>query len=435
MSDRVRTWVEPTANLLHLSVLILVPLLIAIATWLSNVAAAVSFLLFPPLAAGTYTLFANPEGPYSTGGKFVGGITAGALCGWGAHAFTHWLGLVGDPVSVTAAALAVFLTGAVTWALDLEEPTAFAAALLALVPAEGQAAYVVGIGAASAAIAAAFVVWRDRFYKRRARYLYQTTTRDDHVLVPMRWRSDDPVLARFASSLAGAHKGGRVVLFGMVEEGAPEGDAAQPAEDLEALAGKLEADYGVSAEVVVATGSEPSSDLVLRTARRNRCDLIVVPYEEESQGGLSRFVKRLFDSEIDVVVFRPTSEEQERWERAQVAVRGISDTSHAMVDFALRVTGPDGRVGACTCIDREGERRDSERMLADLLDAFVGRFETHVAHGTVETYLSSVAPRHDVIFIGSSTDRSAASRFISPPTFERLREIRTDLAIVHRGRH
>lgn len=123
--DAFLRWIERTGNLLHLSVLLFVPLLIAVVTWLANATAAVSFLLFPPLASGTYTLFADPEGTYATPSTFVGGMTVGALCGWLALALATLVGLGGGRVSATGAALGVFFTGVCTWALDLEEPAAF----------------------------------------------------------------------------------------------------------------------------------------------------------------------------------------------------------------------------------------------------------------------------------------------------------------------
>ncbi|WP_379777176.1 HPP family protein [Haloarcula pelagica] len=78
----LRRWLENTQNLLHLSVLVIVPLLIALVTWLSNISPIVSFLVYPPLASGTYTLFADPGSRYADPRRFVGGMTAGALSGW-----------------------------------------------------------------------------------------------------------------------------------------------------------------------------------------------------------------------------------------------------------------------------------------------------------------------------------------------------------------
>jgi hypothetical protein len=38
------------------------------------------------------------------------------------------------------------------------------------------------------------------------------------------------------------------------------------------------------------------------------------------------------------------------------------------------------------------------------------------------------------VFVGSSGERSRASRFVSPPTFERLHDVECDVAVVDRGR-
>ncbi|WP_049926198.1 universal stress protein [Halopiger goleimassiliensis] len=458
--DAFVRWLEHTGNLLHLSVLIVVPLLIGAVTWIANVSAAVSFLLFPPLASGTYTLFADPEGRYSTPTKFVGGMTAGACCGWLALELVGAAGLDGAAgVSATGAALGIFFTGAVTWALDLEEPTAFSTALLVLVTGNAQVTYVVGIVVSSSFVAAAFVVWHNRFYQRRARYLYQTTSGDDHVLVPLCGSGDGngsesiagtdagdaQSVVRFAADLAAAHDAGKVVLFDVEDaasgengddETADAGSEDEPgpaARRLESIADEITASYGLPCEVVVAAG-ERSASVALRTAREHNCDLIVTPYAEHERGGLSSFIAGLFDSEIDVIAFRGADGRRE-WHHSLVAVRGAGDTARAMVDFAQRVTGTWQPTSVCTCIDRESQRRTAENTLADLVDAFDGRFETHVVTEPVESYLERVSPQYDVVFVGSSTDRSAASRFVSPPTFERLSDLEADVAIVHRGRH
>ncbi|TMT85457.1 HPP family protein [Haloterrigena sp. H1] len=447
--DAFSRWLERTGNLLHLSVLVFVPLLIAAVTWLANATAAVSFLLFPPLASGTYTLFADPEGTYATPSTFVGGMTAGALCGWLALALVAATGLDGGSVSASGAALSVFFTGLCTWALDLEEPAAFSTALLVLLTGNAQLAYVLGIVVSSTFVALAFVLWRRHFYQQRARYLYGTTTGDDHVLVPM--GDADETVARFAASIAGAHDAGKVVLFDIVDETDAEQDAdatdgqgesisvkraaGDVARQLESLSADLETAYDVSCEAVVAAASAQSAGLVLRTARQQNCDLVVAPYAEHESGGLSSFLKGLFDSEIDVIAFHSNGTRRRRWRNSLVAVRGAGDTARAMVDFAIRVTKPRRSVTVSTCIDDESRRRTAESTLADLVDAFSGRFETHVATASVEIYLTRVAPRYDVCFVGSSTDRSAASRFISPPTFRKLSDLEADVAIVHRGRH
>src|SRR6056297_2741261 len=79
-----RRWAETTDRLVHLSVLVFVPLLIGLVTLLSNAVPQLSFLLFPPLASGSYTPFVNPPGKYADPGQFVAGLTIGAACGLGA---------------------------------------------------------------------------------------------------------------------------------------------------------------------------------------------------------------------------------------------------------------------------------------------------------------------------------------------------------------
>ena len=186
----VRRWIERTSTLVHLSVLVFVPLLVALVTALSNSVGFLSFLLFPPLAAGTYTLFAHPEGRYASPSRFVTGLTLGALCGWAAVAAATALGIANGSgtlsVGAVEAATAVFLAGAVTWALDVEEPAAYSTALLALLVPRGQEGlFVLSVLLASSIVALVFSVWRERFYERRARFLYESTSGDDHVLVPM----------------------------------------------------------------------------------------------------------------------------------------------------------------------------------------------------------------------------------------------------------
>ena len=72
-------------------------------------------------------------------------------------------------------------------------------------------------------------------------------------------------------------------------------------------------------------------------------------------------------------------------------------------------------------------------MLADLVETFDGPLETRVAIEDIQTFLAENANGYDLVIIGSSQDRSSASRFISPPTFERLEEIESDIAIVDRN--
>ncbi|MFD1647349.1 HPP family protein [Haloarchaeobius litoreus] len=463
-----RRWVEHTNNLLHLSVLVFVPLLIALVTYLSNASTALSFLLFPPLASGTYTLFSDPEGKYASPPKFVGGMTAGAVCGFLALELSGVAGINGSGVgfqSVSAldAGLSIFLTGAVTWALDLEEPTAFSTALLTLLTGGSRGEYVLSVVLSSAFVATAFYAWRELFYGRRAEYLYRTTQGDDHVLVPVRGETADET-AMFAAHIAAAHDAGKVVLLDLVSEDeiaeaeaglrrtadeataadtgpadeagdrmteAQEQVAGQAAMRLERLAGRIRTRVGVPCEVVVASEGGNPDGVVLQTADETNCDLVVTPYEER-HGSLSPFVKSLFDSAIDVVAFRSVSA-RSRWRRVLVAVARPGDNAHAMLDFAQRVARATGTVSVCTCIDGESQRRQAESMLVDLVDPFDGTFETRVSRDSIQRFLSANAPSHDLIVVGASTDRTAASRFLAPPTFEKVRDLDCDVAIVHRG--
>jgi hypothetical protein len=104
-----------------------------------------------------------------------------------------------------------------------------------------------------------------------------------------------------------------------------------------------------------------------------------------------------------------------------------------MLDFAQRVSRATGTVSVCTCIDSESHRRRAESMLVNLVEPFDGTFETRVSRGSIQSFLSANAPSHDLVVVGASTDRTAASRFLAPPTFEKLRDVDCDVTIVHRG--
>ena len=484
-----RRWIETTSNLIHLSALLLVPLLMALVTLLSNALVQLSFLLFPPLASGTYSLFADPEGQYADPMAFVAGLTAGATCGWVSlelAALTHGASTGPTAVHPESAALAVMLTGGVTWLLDVEEPSAFATALLVLLVGEAGASpfeYVVGVAVSASVVAVAFSVWRDRFYERRAQYLYASTSGDDHVLVPVR---DDPaapaadasdeakdgagngaergsedgdgeVAAVFGARLAAAHDAGKVVLLDVVDDerratverdllagdGSVDADAVpgvdgdeltrraatDAAERLEGIAARVRTRVGVPCEVVVAAGDP--TDATLRTAAETGCDLIVAPYETD-HGLLSTYVRGLFGGPTDAVALR-NRRGGDRWKRILVAVSRPGDSAHAMIDFAERLAGRTGSVSLCTCIDSEVRRRAAEATLANLAETASGTVETRVARANIEQFLGANADAYDLVIIGSSGDRSAASRFVSPPTFERVQDLECDVAVFDRG--
>jgi len=453
----------------HVSVLVLVPLLVAVVTALSNALGSLSFLLFPPLASGTYTLFVDPEGKYASPVQFVAGLTVGALCGWGALAATRAVGLTADPGSVTVtvfgAAFAVFSVGAATWMLEIEEPAAYATALLGLLVEPGQsAAFTASVFLASSIVAVVFYVWHERIYERRAEILYESTNGDDHVLVPMRGENPDAT-AMLAARLAGAHDAGKVVLLDLVDNdemaererdlladrrprratdggrngaddhGTDDGDADDPvaaaASHLERRAAEIETRVGVPCEVVVAVAGRSPGRTVRQTATAVNCDLVAAPYEER-YGALSPFVRSLFDGRVDVVVHRSRAG-RTRWKRILVTVRRASDVAHSMLDFATRLAGRSGHVDVATCVTSNRERRRAEETLADLVEPFDGEFETRVSTQSVETFLAENAAVADLVVMGASRDRSAASRLVSPPTFERIQDLDADVVVVDRN--
>ncbi|WP_232687200.1 HPP family protein [Halobacterium zhouii] len=464
-AEQLRKWLETTNNLTHLSVLLFVPLLIALVTLLASTLGVVSFLLFPPLASGTYTLFSDPEGRYSDPRKFVGGMTLGALCGWASVEFTAAYVYGVPPAELGAhagaAALSVLLTGIVAWTVDLELPTAFSTALLVLITGAGQLAYVVSVALSTSLVALVFVVWHHEFYSQRARFLYQTTRADDHVIVPMRGdRAAETSM--FGARIAAAHDAGKVVLLDVVDdedvaaverdaisdatrerldqdrtrESEAENEAEQQAADataleLEGQADAIETRIGVPCDVVVAVADGDPADTVLATAEETNSDLVVTPFEANGSG-LSPFVRSLFRSDMDAIAFRSTGG-RTRWKRVMVPVRTASDVAHAMVDYARRLVGQTGSLSVCSCIDVERDRRTTESMLADLTETVDARCETRVSRSSVESFLERNDAHYDVVFLGASTDRSAASRFISRPTFERVRDLETDIAVVHLG--
>jgi len=430
-------WIQHTGNFLHLTVLIAVPLLIGFVTLISNALAELSFLLFPPLASGTYTLFSDPEGRYASPWKFTIGLVVGACCGWAALGLSM-PGLAGmATVSPVSAALSIFLTGAATWLLDVEEPAAFSTALLVLVTDQASPeAYVASVTAFGALVAGVFSVWRSRFYERRAEYLYDTAQGDDHVLVPMR---GDPEAAEatvlFGATLAAAHDAGKVVLLAILDDDATD-DEDEPAatrdaaEHLEETARMVRTQAGVPCEVVVARGA-PVPTTADAAANAN-CDLVVMPYGEQD-GLLSPYVQGVFESRYDAVAFRSTTGRC-RWKRVLVTVSRPGDVAHAMLDFAARLVGRSGSLSVCTCIDSEVERRTAESQLANLAETVDVDVETRVARSDVTAFIGANAAAYDLLVIGSSGDRSRASRLVSPPTFERLRDVDCDVAVVDRGR-
>ncbi|MEF8807752.1 MAG: HPP family protein [Natronomonas sp.] len=445
---------EETNVIVHVSMLVFVPTLVALLTYLSNRLDALSFFVFPPLAAGTYALFSNPESKYASPFRFVAGLTAGALCSWAAILVAVYLVYPTAPpgaieVDAPGAAFAVLLTGALTWALDIEEATAFAVALLGLLVDPGrQAAFVVSVFVSSSIVAVVFSVWRNYFYKQRARYLYRSTKADDRVLVPMRGENPEAT-AMLGARLAAAHDAGKVVLLDIASgDLAEDGDTsdggdgtasdearagaatAAVAAELEALGDRIETNLDVPCQVVVVSEGPTLGETIRQTATETNCDLVAVPYETDGDT-LAPFITGLMDADIDVLVHQ-TYDGRTEWQQVAVPVRRASDTAHAMIDFALRLVGSEGRVSVARSIEDEKQRRSADEMLANLVETANGRIETRVVNAPFGRFLHRIARTNDLVIIGSSRDRSRTSRLISPPTFEQLPDVDTDIAIVDR---
>ncbi|MFC7072590.1 HPP family protein [Halovenus rubra] len=464
----LRRWLEATQNIVHLSILLLVPLLIGLVTAISNALPGLSFLLYPPLAAGAFTLFADPEGRYASVSRFVGGLTVGAVCGW--LAVITASALIYEPapnkINPVGATLAIFLTGLVTWLLDTEEPAAFSTALLTLfvqAQVDRPEIYVLSVAASSALVAGGFDLWRRVLYERRDQYLYEATQGDDHILVPMRGPRAENT-AKLAASLAEAHRAGKVVLLDLVAEewmadaerallaehsttrlpqatgrvdnpdDVPDHEAVAEAVDrLEIQAHEIERSADVPCEVIVAAGGPEPAQTALRAAQRANCDLVATPYEADEEQ-LSQFVRTLFNGEHDVLVHRANSDKT-TWKRVLVPVRGTSDVAHGMVDFAARLAGSTGFVSVanCTGSGTERGRRQAESMLSDLVEPFAGPIETRVATMDIDPFLEHNASEYDLVIMGASRNRSLASRLLTPPTFQRVGDLDTDVMIVDRN--
>lgn len=446
--------------MLHLVVILIVPVLLAFVTWLANVTPIITFLVYPPLASGTYTLFADPEGRYASPKRFAGGMTLGALCGWAALTLSPQL-LVGSTAvsQAGATALSIFLTGLCTWALDLEVPTAFSTALLVLVTDSETVAFVGGIIVSSVLIAGIFYLWYHLFYEHRAEYLFQTVKGDDHVLVPIRHDGDDET-ALFAAYLAAAHDAGKLVLFDAISEeeqgeppvadgrlrkrqrtfdttpesDQPDGVPQDVIDRLTEIEEYVESTMELPCEMVVARGQRDDPQVAIRTARQVNCDLLVSSYGQSTGDvlELSPYVDGLLAGPIDSIGFS-SAQRQTSWSRIIVMVRSRGELANAMLDFAQRLAPRPRTITVCTCIADKNERTSADNMLDDLVSSFDAKFETRLSYSTVPQYLADTSQRYDLAMIGASTDRSKASRIVTPPTVEQLDTVDCDLAIVHSG--
>ncbi len=282
---------------LRVPVVIAVPLVIAGVTVLANASDVVPFLLFPPLAAGTYVLFRRPE--QASPGQFVVGITTGAASGWLAVLVIGGT----DPglrVSPAGTALSLLLTAFVTIIIGVDEPMAFSTALLVLVTGATGAVYFLRVAVTSLLVAGLFVLYRDRVYEPGGRYLHRSR-RGETVLVAL-WDGD--AVAHFGARLAG---NGRVVLLAPAD-----GTPTDVAERTERLAEQLEDRYDVGCEVVVVPAGD-RADRVSTAAVDLGANIVVVPVDSAP---LDQF-ERLTRGTVDVAGLHSPSN-RSRWRRALV---------------------------------------------------------------------------------------------------------------------
>jgi hypothetical protein len=201
------------------------------------------------------------------------------------------------------------------------------------------------------------------------------------------------------------------------------------------LARAVRADCELPVDVSVASGDPVAA--TLRTAAETNCDLVVAAYEETAdESSLSGFVRGLFESPIDAVALR-TDGTRTAWPRVLVLVVRMGDSAHAMVDFAERLAGAGGHVRLTTCVDTESERRRAESRLANLAETTTMGIETGVSRTGVREYVDANADAYDLLMLGSSGDRSPASRLLSPPTAASeattFASLECDVAVVDRS--
>lgn len=414
-----RARLSDSTTLVRVSVLVVVPFVMAIVTWLSNVSDLVAFLLFPPLAAGTYSLIVNPR--EASPRLFVAGITAGALSGWAAVVATGAGTEAGSDivVSPTGAALSVLFAGLTSWLFNLEEPAAFSTALLVLVTGTNEAVYVGGMVASTLIVATAFLLYRDRVYTPGVQYLYHTLDGAHSVVVPIAGATGT-ARAHFAAQLAAGEKSsGRIVLVGAVQEATP-GTSNTP---VETLASTLTADYGVDTDVVV-TRDEPTPADVTTVAQDTVSDLIVAPFDPATPETFLPFLRAPTD-----VIGLKTTPDRRAWQRILVGISGREQTDRTLVELADRI----GTELSLYHYSKPGDRRRGrERLLSDLVDVATATVDTRIGNTPPEQFFQRAAAGYDLVAVGASMDRQTFSRAVAPPRFYTI-EAGCDIAVINRS--
>lgn len=375
----LRRWLSDTSNLTHFSVLVFAPFLVIVLIEL-GVLSHISYLLFPPLAAATFTLFFEPEDIYSELHRVTVGLWIGAFVGW---LMFELIGFGG-----VSAGLAIFFTGIVTWLTGTEHPSAFSTSILAVVLRTDSFVYVVAVIVSTSFVAAVFYLWKTRFFERRSSILYESTWSDDRILVPVDTEAG-PELG-LPARIAGAHENGQLVLVQSVE------DASEEAADrLEELAAGIREEHDLRVEVAVVQSDRPLHADLLEVVDRYDCDSVFLSWQRRQDIDL----QPLFDHRVDVMLLCADGP-VERVHDVLVPVPEDRRLSHVLVDIGLRVT--EGTVCISAMIGSEDDRRPTEQRVLDIIDGFDGSFETRVANtgGSVVDLICRESTEYDLVVMG-----------------------------------
>lgn len=429
----LRNWLQVTDNFLSLSVVLLVPLVIATVTAASNAYAELSFLLFPPLASGAYSLFSNPDERQRSAANFIRGTTTGSLCGYGADLLVGGNSAGIDPV---VAGVAMLFVGIVTWMIRLQSPSAFATALLVLTTTEASAvAYVASVAIGSAIVAGVFVGWYEAIYKRRTKFLYGSLSAADRVAVPAA-SADDPAI-HLGAALATAHDAGQLILVGVIDEPAVDVSDDRAAGDLAgALSVRAETmaeRYELACETAVAAGDIKT--VITDAVQRSGSDLVVASGTPDD----ATRIQTALGIETDAVALRSFGG-REPWRRVIVMIARPGDIAHAMLDFASRIAdafqsaAPRGRaqVTACTCISAESERRAAERLLASLAHTTDQPVDTRIVSSDPASFVADNDGSYDLVLFGAPHRRDNPARFVTGDGADQLGDVSCDVAVVDR---
>lgn len=144
------------------AVCLLAPLIAGV-SWVATHYDGLSFVLFPPLAAATYNLFAHPERPRNFPWQMPVTLTVGATSGVAAQNLAEALGTAREAsfqVDPVTAGVTVLLAGGFLYLFDTEIAPALAVGLLLPFAGIPPRVYVLNVFVGSAAVAVAFSGWR-----------------------------------------------------------------------------------------------------------------------------------------------------------------------------------------------------------------------------------------------------------------------------------